>query len=529
MRWTIGIKLGLLVGAAIIAIAIIGIAALVSIRSLSGSTADVALTAQLVRNHMQGDMMHDALRGDVLATLLARQENDSAAIERISQDLEEHVDSFQTAMSDNLLATNDRVVTDAINRVLPILDRYIESAKAIVEGKIPAGEEVAALNSFNEQFSALEPAMEEIADLIAARASSAQENASATASTAAWVLAVLLVSALVVLVFLARKINAQIVKPLRSAVVVAQAMADGQLQHRLEVTGEDETSEMLMAMQSMCDALSAMIRQVAESGLTVSTASNEISSGAMNLSHRIEQTAASIEETTATMAEMASVVRANALRASEAGAIGSKATALTQASLSVVSRTVEAMTEAEHSSDKIKDIISTIDGIAFQTNLLALNAAVEAARAGEMGRGFAVVASEVRTLAQRSAEAANEVKSLIEANVQKVRQGSALAKESGERLTETGDAIGELSALVKEVAVTSSEQAEGISQVNSAVGEMDSVTQQNAALVEQLASAASHMQSQADSMMELVNAFDVGAGSQPARLSSPSRLPKAAV
>ena len=234
---------------------------------------------------------------------------------------------------------------------------------------------------------------------------------------------------------------------------------------------------------------------------------DEIAHGNMDLSNRTEEQASSLEETASAMEEITSTVKQNAANAKQASDLAVSASAVAEEGGHVVEKVVQTMDSINASSRKIVEIISVIDGIAFQTNILALNAAVEAARAGEQGRGFAVVASEVRSLAQRSAAAAKEIKSRIDGSVQEVRAGSDLVGQAGQTMSEVVDSIRKVSDMIKEIAVASHEQSEGIDQVNLAITQMDEVTQQNAALVEEAAAASKSMQQQGDNLVKVVGVF----------------------
>ena len=290
------------------------------------------------------------------------------------------------------------------------------------------------------------------------------------------------------------------------AVAVARAVAAGDLSTEFHVKAGDTTSLMasLHAMQlSLVDA----VRQVRQGSESVATASAEIADGNQDLSGRTEQQASALQQTAATMDELGSTVRNNAQNAQQASQLAQGAAQVATQGGAVVGQVVLTMKGINDSSRRIADIISVIDGIAFQTNILALNAAVEAARAGEQGRGFAVVASEVRSLAQRSAEAAKEIKVLIGASVERVAQGSAQVDQAGRTMAEIVAAIGRVSAIVSEISAASAEQSSGVSQVSQAVTQMDQATQQNAALVEQSAAAAERLKQQAQQLVQAVAVF----------------------
>jgi len=302
-------------------------------------------------------------------------------------------------------------------------------------------------------------------------------------------------------------ITRSITRPLKDAVDVAQAVAGGDLGSRIEVSSRDETGQLLGALREMNESLVRIVGEVRTGTDTIATASGQIASGNQDLSSRTEQQASSLEETAASMEELTSTVKQNADNARQANQLAESASEVAVKGGSVVGQVVDTMASINESSRKIVDIIGVIDGIAFQTNILALNAAVEAARAGEQGRGFAVVASEVRNLAQRSAAAAKEIKSLIDDSVGKVDAGSALVGEAGKTMGEIVSSVKRVSDIIGEITAASQEQTSGIEQINQAITQMDQVTQQNAALVEEAAAAAASMQEQAGSLVQAVSVF----------------------
>ncbi|MBL8507619.1 MAG: methyl-accepting chemotaxis protein, partial [Chitinimonas sp.] len=269
----------------------------------------------------------------------------------------------------------------------------------------------------------------------------------------------------------------------------------------------DETGQLIKALRSMNDGLLQIVGDIRTSVETINTASQEIAAGNIDLSQRTEEQAASLEETAASMEELTSTVKQNAENAREANRLAEGASGIAQKGGEAVGQVVTTMAEINESSKKIVDIIGVIDGIAFQTNILALNAAVEAARAGEQGRGFAVVAGEVRSLAQRSAAAAKEIKSLIGDSVERVTVGTAQVDRAGITMEEVVGSIRKVTGIMGDISNASAEQSSGIEQVNTAVTQMDEVTQQNAALVEEAAAAAGSLQDQARLLMEAVNRF----------------------
>ena len=299
-------------------------------------------------------------------------------------------------------------------------------------------------------------------------------------------------------------------RPLSRAVNVANDIAGGKLENGIVVDTQGEFGELLVALRKMDQQLTQTVRGIKVSAESVTVASKEIAAGNIDLSARTEQQAASLEETASSMTQLTETVKQNAENAAQADALASNASTIAQAGNVAVQAMVGTIDQISTSSGKISEITGLIEGIAFQTNILALNAAVEAARAGEQGRGFAVVASEVRTLAQRSASAAKEIKGLIGASVAVVQAGSQQAAEVGETMAEVKEAIRRVSEIVAEIAAASAEQSRGIEQVNQAVVQMDEVTQQNAALVEQAAAAAQSLEEQATTLRRAVSVFRLG-------------------
>ena len=323
-----------------------------------------------------------------------------------------------------------------------------------------------------------------------------------------WILGVMGVAVLLAL-WLAWFISNAITSPINLAVQSAKQIADGDMTVAVAAKGTDETAQLLRALDHMRTSLSHIVAQVRNGAEAVATASSQIAQGNTDLSARTEEQATSLEETAASMEQLLNTVNQNADSASQSNQLAAGASKVASQGGEVVAQVVETMKGINESSRKINDIISVIDSIAFQTNILALNAAVEAARAGEQGRGFAVVASEVRSLAGRSAEAAKEIKTLINASVARVEQGTALVDTAGATMTETVTSIRKVTDIMGEISRATHEQAAGMSQIGEAVSTMDKVTQQNATLVEEMASAASSLNSQAQDLVQLVSFFKI--------------------
>ena len=302
-------------------------------------------------------------------------------------------------------------------------------------------------------------------------------------------------------------ISRSIAAPLKRAAQYADSIATGELTSDIDAQGHDEISDLLASLKQMQENLINTVLKIKEGTDTISVASREIASGNADLSSRTESQASSLEETASSMEELTSTVKQNADNARQANQLVVSASGVAVKGGAVVGQVVSTMGSIKESSRKIVDIISVIDGIAFQTNILALNAAVEAARAGEQGRGFAVVASEVRSLAQRSASAAKEIKDLIGDSVAKVDQGSKLVDEAGKTMDEIVTSVQHVADIMSEITAASQEQSAGIEQVNLAITQMDEMTQQNAALVEQAAAAAESMEEQSAELAKSVDVF----------------------
>lgn len=308
-------------------------------------------------------------------------------------------------------------------------------------------------------------------------------------------------------IFFAWRLTTGITRPIGTALAAARRVADGDLTGKIEVESKDEMGQLLQALKDMNGSLLNIVSQVRSGTDSIATASSQIAAGNQDLSSRTEQQASSLEETASSMEELTSTVKQNADNARQANHLAASASEVAGKGGEVVSQVVDTMSSINDSSRKIVDIIGVIDGIAFQTNILALNAAVEAARAGEQGRGFAVVATEVRNLAQRSAAAAKEIKTLIDTSVEKVDAGTKLVGQAGATMDEIVASVRRVTDIMAEISAATQEQTSGIEQVNQAISQMDQVTQQNASLVEEAAAASEAMQTQAGTLAQLVSVF----------------------
>jgi methyl-accepting chemotaxis protein len=324
---------------------------------------------------------------------------------------------------------------------------------------------------------------------------------------AAVVFALLIVAATAIGIFLRLLVRQAMLRPIRAAATLVGMVAAGDLTGKVEVVAHGETQRLLNAIEEMVHDLSSLVGEVAARAHTVADTSGQIAQGNLDLSQRTEEQASTLQQTANSLEQLTSTVASNAQSARQASQLALGASEVASRGGQVVSEVVSTMAAISESSRKIADIISVIDGIAFQTNILALNAAVEAARAGDQGRGFAVVAAEVRTLAQRSAAAAKEIKTLIGESVDKVQAGAGLVDAAGLTMQEIVASTSRVTDLIAAIAAASQQQSSGIAQVNAAVAQMDQVVQQNASLVEQATAATQSMKDEAGSLLHMVSRF----------------------
>ena len=342
---------------------------------------------------------------------------------------------------------------------------------------------------------------------IAADSAAASADAAVQAHRASLVSIVLMLVAGAAGIGVGVLFSRKITRPVDDAVAVAEAIAGGDLTRQVRVVGRDEIAQLLKALSKMQGSLVGLVSNVRSNSESVATASSQISQGANDLSARTEEQASALQQAAASMEQLGSTVRQNAENAQSANQLALGASAVARKGGDVVGEVVETMKGINDSSRRIVDIIGVIDGIAFQTNILALNAAVEAARAGEQGRGFAVVAGEVRSLAQRSSDAAKEIKALISASVERVEHGTELVDRAGVTMTEIVSSIARVTDIMGEISAASTEQSSGVGQIGDAIAQMDQATQQNAALVEESAAAAESLKDQAHQLVETVSVF----------------------
>jgi methyl-accepting chemotaxis protein-1 (serine sensor receptor) len=429
--------------------------------------------------------------------------------------LEKHWDAFQT---------QEQAVDDLVARVkasLPegqskqLIDQFAQAHATMGAGYRKGFEAFRAANYDPTVGDAAvagvdrEPArlLTEAVNRIAAESAATSAQAGAEAARATLISLVLMLAAFGAGIGGAVAFSSSITGPLDQAIQSTRTVAAGDLALQIDTRGRDEMAELMQALHHMQESLSGIVTAVRQNSESVAAASTQIATGNLDLSSRTEEQAAALQQTAASMEQLTCTVQRNADSAQQANRLARDASAVAVKGGAVVSQVVETMKQIDDSSRRIVDIIGVIDGIAFQTNILALNAAVEAARAGEQGRGFAVVASEVRTLAIRSAEAAKQIKALIDASAGRVQQGSALVEQAGTTMADIVASIQRVTDIIGEISQASSEQSAGVAQIGQAVTQMDQTTQQNAALVEESAAAAASLKAQAQQLVEAVAVF----------------------
>ncbi|MDO8305847.1 methyl-accepting chemotaxis protein [Herminiimonas sp.] len=528
MNITLKTRLGLVIGFLALVSMVVG---LLGLNGMSGSNdrlqnvyqnrtvalADISLIDRLLVSNRLA--LSEALQNSSAEKVAAN----TALIEKNAAEITQ---TWNRYMASGLLAEEQKLAEQfAIDRTRMVKEGLFPAAAALRAGQVDKALQL------QEQFQKLVPAVRSGIDALRKLQVEEAGNAYASsqqryASIRNIVIAVIVASAIAAILvgyFLIRGIYAQLGGEPSYAAQIVRSIAAGDLTVPV-LTVQGDCNSLLAAMQGMQENLAKTVGNIRRSTDTIATASGQIAAGNLDLSSRTEQQASSLEETASSMEELTSTVKQNADNARQANQLVVSASAVATRGGTAVAQVVATMGSINESAKRIVDIIGVIDGIAFQTNILALNAAVEAARAGEQGRGFAVVASEVRSLAQRSASAAKEIKTLIGDSLEKVDAGTVLVDQAGSTMNEVVASIRQVTDIMNEISTASREQTDGIEQINQAIGQMDQVTQQNAALVEEAAAAAESLQDQAHDLVQVVSIFKLDAAMPNQQLAAP-RLP----
>jgi len=474
----------------------------------AGMTEDLGHLKQLAAMQEKVSMT----RGEVYRTLSLIASLDDAKIKAFRTDLAKQVKDVQQAVEAlPAQSGNDAEVAKLAAAAVPLLQQYgARSDKAIDLSGMDPNVGIGAMKAAEESYKALAEQLAAVSARNEVLRTERAADSQATRLRTALVLGLLLLGATATSLWFAWRMRSRVAADLDRAVKLSEAVAAGDLTARAHSDAQDEIGDLVRALGRMAEQLAESLQTVRLASDEIGLAAAEIASGNADLSQRTEQSASSLQQTASSMEQLTGTVRHTADSAGTANQLAASASDVARRGGAVVTQVVSTMDEINASSRRISDIIGTIDGIAFQTNILALNAAVEAARAGEQGRGFAVVASEVRSLAQRSAEAAREIKALIGASVDRVEAGSKLVADAGSTMNEIVASVQRVSDIIGEISSAAGEQSAGIGQVGSAVTQLDGMTQQNAALVEESAAAADSLRQQAEKLSSVVARFQLG-------------------
>ncbi len=521
----IGLRLGLGFGVILLAAALMLIGALIS-NSVSRS----ALLDTLERATAQQDLAEE-MRRTLLASAVAVRnmglQTEVDAVQRDEAEAKKQRSAYLAAKSKLEAAGLQAQERDIFTRLADIDAKMDAHFKEAVDLASQFNTEQAAAVITGRIDPLLTQAMKELAGFIALQKDNTAKVTEETNLRNQQVVGIIIAAGVLILALAAAMawyLTLSITRPLRTALDATARVADGDLASPIAVSGRDEAAQLLSGLLEMRNKLAQLVSQVRSGAENISTGANEIATGNADLSQRTETQASNLQRTAASMEELSATVKNNADTARQANQMAYSASTAAANGGELVGQVVTTMNDISASSSKIADIIGVIDGIAFQTNILALNAAVEAARAGEQGRGFAVVASEVRSLASRSAEAAKEIKNLINASVERIEAGSQLVDQAGTSMNDIVAQVKRVADLIGEISTSALEQTSGIDQVNQAIVQLDNVTQQNAALVEQAAAAADSLNHQAARMVEVVSVFKLDGRGQAAATSPAPRL-----
>ena len=511
----------LVMGIVSLSLLVLGVWSLLDSRTANGPVARLFDQAMAASGQV-GDLRESlsALRR-FEAAMIATAVSNPTEVDPLHQQWKKQLERLKSAgaqlVSDNpgnpqlaeLIATQDKLLGEYAAAIDPI-------AVQLKEAKMDASAGLAYAQRANDTLEALQANASALLKAQHAHADQLRADIAAETAAAAWARLALVAATLLVVLPLMVATLRTVCGPLDRAVLVTRRIADGDLTSRIDTRGSDEPARLLQGLADMQAALSRLVGQVRASSASIEAASREVASGNLDLSHRTEQAAKHLQSTASAMEELSAKVRHSAESAATANHLAGSASSVAERGGTVVGDVVATMTDIHGSSQRIADIIATIDGIAFQTNILALNAAVEAARAGEQGRGFAVVAGEVRSLAQRSAGAAREIKQLIGASVERVDAGTRLVNNAGGTMGEIVASVQKVRDMIGGITAVSGTQSQDLAQISGAITQLDQVTQQNAALVEESAAAAESLKAQAEALAAVVATFRLQGEGHPA-------------
>ncbi|WP_107760370.1 methyl-accepting chemotaxis protein [Dickeya sp. Secpp 1600] len=509
--WRIGYRLGAGFAALAAMLLIVGILSILKLSSFHDNARDIVQEIypktvdanNLIENVSEGVRVFQQLLlvsgDDKIKSVTDQIPPVSQEITRLMSELEKYANE-----------SNNAKIQQVISDIRTIRADFLSSGQKVI-ALVKANDRDAAINEFNDHLNPLQKAyrkaVRQLVDYQDDMMMSTVDSMSATYHEIRLVLLVILGLGVALSMWIALAITRSVTQPIQQALVMADRVSQGDLTSQISTSRKDEAGLLLQALDNMNDSLRQIVGQVRDGAEAISTAASQIAAGNQDLSSRTEEQASSLEQTAASMEELVSTIKNTAENTQQATSIANQASSAAHRSGEVMLSVTNKMRSIREASMRMAEIIGVIDGIAFQTNILALNAAVEAARAGEQGRGFAVVAGEVRSLAQRSATAAKEIKELIDDSVDKIQEGMQLVDTAESTMDGLTGHVKDVHSIINEISQASHEQSDGISQINIAVGQIDTTTQQNAALVEESASAALSLQSQASLLAEAVSAF----------------------